>query len=154
MENLERKCAKRKNRVGFSEIEFTSEAEVEDVDFSYSSNFPVTRTVTFHPSGCFGKIEAKNVYMSENGHDGIHDVEITCSFYGTPEQVNGRLHELTFGRYLVRLKDKNGRWWLAGEKEEPLHFEYTHIGDADADGVHEYQLRFFGTLTIPLSATE
>lgn len=154
MENLERKSAKCKNRVGFSEIEFTSEAEVETVGCRYSSTAIVIRPVTFRSAGSFGRIDAKQVYMSDNAHDGVHDVEVTCSFYGTPEQVDARLHELTFGRYLVRLKDKNGRLWLVGDNNEPLHFEYAHIGDAAADGAHEYQLRFFGTLSIPLTATE
>ena len=154
MENLERKSAKCKNRVGFSGIEFTSVSEVASIDCRYSSTANVVRAVTFHPAGCFGRIDAKQVYMSDNAHDGVHDVEITCTFYGTPEQVDARLHELTFGRYLVRLRDRNGRLWLAGDKNEPLHFEYAHIGDAGPDGAHEYQLRFFGTLTIPLSATE
>lgn len=154
MENLERKSAKCKNRVGFSEIEFTSVSEVAAVDCRYSSTATVIRSVSFHPAGCFGKIEAKKVYLTDNAHDGVHDVEITCTFYGTPEQVDARLHELTFGRYLVRLRDKNGRLWLAGDKIEPLHFEYAHIGDAGHDGAHEYQLRFFGQLTIPLTATE
>ena len=154
MENLSRKSAKCKNRVGFSEIEFTSEAEVATVDSRYSSRATVIRTVSFRSAGCFGTIDAKQVYMSDNSHDGVHDMEITCSFYGTPEQVDDRLNELTFGRYLVRLRDRNGRLWLAGDKIEPLHFEYAHIGDAGHDGAHEYQLRFFGTLSIPLSATE
>lgn len=154
MENLERKTAKCKNRVGFSQIEFTSAYEVASIACRYSPTANVIRSIIFHPAGSFGKIEAKKIYLTENMHDGIHDVEITCSFYGSHDQVDDRLHELTFGRYLVRLKDRNGRLWLAGDKNEPLHFEYAHIGDAGPDGAHEYQLRFFGTLSIPLSATE
>ncbi len=154
MENLERKSAKCQNRVGFSQIEFTSAGEVASISCRYSPTANVIRSVTFRPAGCFGKIDAEKVYLSDNMHDGVHEVEITCSFYGSHDQVDARLHELTFGRYLVRLRDRNGSLWLCGDKEEPLHFEYTHVGDTGPDGTHEYQLRFFGSLSIPLSATE
>ncbi len=150
MENLEGKTAKCKNLPGYVSIEFASVDEVSSVDMAYSQDGNVAGLVEFVQGGCFGKIDAKEVYLSDNASNGVHDIEVSCKFRGTPDQVDGRLNELTFGRYLVRLKDRSGKRWLVGCKGTPLHFDYAHIGESEASGVHEYQLRFFGVQDIPL----
>ncbi len=149
MENLEQTTGSCAPMSGFARLWFTAIGEVAAVAYTSLT----TRAVSLTASGSWGAITAKKIQLTDNESDGVRSIEITCSYRGVAGQTDTRLSALEKGRYLVKLKDRNGKLWLAGDKETPLHFSYDHTADADAAGLHEYQLRFYGTLPVPVTAT-
>ncbi len=146
MEDLTRKSAGCGNMTGYAGLWIANDYEVEDVE----EREPGCRKVVFKSSGGWGRVDAKNIYMSDTPADGARQLEVTCQFRCTPDQVDYYLDALSMHRFLLKLKDRNGNLWLAGDKEQPLHFEYSHVGETGGGGVHEYQLRFFRQTNLPL----
>ena len=148
MEDLSKNSANCGNMTGWTGIWFTPVSEVQSLGIVDEK----IRSVTFASGGRFARIDAKNIYLSDTNADGSRQLTITCSYRATPNQVDYRLSDMMANRYLLKLRDRNGKLWLAGTLREPLHFSYDHIGETEASGVHEYRLSFFRNLTTPLYA--
>lgn len=151
MEDLSRNSAICGNVPGYVGIWITSSREVLKV----SATNDHKRSVSFSPGGSWGFIDgAKRIYLSDIQQDGIRNVEVGCDFAATPAVMDHRLREMSEQRFIVKLKDRNGKFWLVGSDKEPLHFSYDHIGEPDASGAHKYVLKFYRLLSIPLYETD
>jgi len=133
---------------GWTGIWFTPVSEVQSLDIVDEKS----RSVTFASGGRFARIDAKNIYLSDTNADGSRQLNVTCSYRATPAQADYRLNDMLANRYLLKLRDRNGKLWLAGTQREPLRFGYEHVGESDGSGLHEYRLSFFRNLTTPLYA--
>jgi len=149
MENLERNQSKCLNNAGFVKMWLAKESEVNTVTIQSSSQ----RNVTFNSNHGWREMDVKDIELSETQHYNSRELTICCVYQGAADQMDYVLNAISFGMYLVKLKDRNGNYWLAGDKEQPLHLDYEHIGESSMSGVHQYRITLHRTLSIPLYAT-
>lgn len=146
MENLEVNSAKCKNAAGFAGIWLTDVSEVQSITINNEQK----RTVVFATGGSWGTVErAKNINKTDIQEDGVRNVDISCDYFGVPDYADPKLMDMTKRRYIVKLKDRNGKMWLYGNREEPMRFAYDKITDPDASGACKYVLTFYRRLSIP-----
>lgn len=149
MENLNRKAAGCPTMPGWSGIWAATDKEVEAVAITGSSS----RSVIFKDGGKWGKIIAKSIQISDSESDGARQLTITCTFIGIAADTDRLFIAMAARRWLVRLKDRGGRYWLAGSKEQPLRFSWSHDADAKPKGSHAYTLQWSAVRSEPLYAT-
>lgn len=78
----------------------------------------------------------------QDGNVFQHTVEATVPGKGTVSPRD--LLEMYYGRYMVKVVDNNGLWWLVGDNEEGLRFTFQDTNDGTADGDTSYKLVFTG----------
>lgn len=148
MEDLKKNSAECGNMTGWTGIWIVPVTDVLGVYIRDERS----RSVSLYSGGRFARIECTNIYLSDTAKDGARQLNITCSYRATPAQADYRLNDMMANRYLLKLRDRNGKLWLAGTQREPLRFGYEHVGESDGSGLHEYRLSFFRNLTTPLYA--
>lgn len=137
------------NMPGYVSLWAESVIKIQNIDYQNIN----TKIVTFAPGAMWGLIECRNISVDDNFIDGVHTIEINCDYNAVRNIMDYRLDRMRRNKFIVRLKDRNGQFWLAGTLEEPLNFDYEHLGEAPVSGVHLYHLRFYRQTTQPLSAT-
>lgn len=98
-----------------------------------------------------GEIECNNIYVNNPFLDGAFQTEINAFITFSSDYLDKVLSDMTNEEFVVVLKDRNNINWVAGTKEEPLHFKYSHIGEEDVTGKHGYLITFFRKMIDPLS---
>lgn len=148
MEDLKKNSAECGNMTGWTGLWFVPVTDVLGVYIHDEKS----RSVSLYSGGRFARIECTNIYLSDTAQDGARQLSVTCSYRATPAQADYRLNDMMANRFLLKLRDRNGKLWLAGTQREPLRFGYEHVGESDGSGLHEYRLNFFRNLTTPLYA--
>lgn len=134
------------NMAGFSKLWLCPANEVQSVNIVNDTE----KTVTFASGGRWALIEADSIELSHNYSEGCYDHQLTCNYSGIRNVADSILNKMKEQRFIARLKDKNGQYWLIGSKEEPLNFSYDHAGNATGDGAHTYRLSLTRKTTEPL----
>jgi len=131
------------NVAGFYKLWLCTDDEVQSIDtIDYK-----TKSVQFLPAKDWGLVECNKIELSNKFASGIYDLTLTCNYNATPSIADTRLNNMCRQKFIARLKDKNGKFWLLGSKEEPLNFEYEHVGTPKGDGEHTYKIRLFRKTT-------
>lgn len=90
-----------------------------------------------------GEIECNNISLSNPFQDGAFNLEINAFITFSSDYLDKVLTDMTNEEFVVVLKDRNQVIWVAGTKDEPLHFKYTHLGEEGVTGKHGYLITFF-----------
>lgn len=149
MEDIQKNDSVCPNIPGFTGLWLAYNSEVA----AASLTAPGTRAVTFAPDGGWGRVPATQIQLNAPFNGGAYALEISGILHATRSSgVEARLEAMCRRRFVARLRDRNGGLWLAGMPDEPLNFEYEHVGDASADGQRAYRLRLFRSTTYPVQA--
>lgn len=98
-----------------------------------------------------GEIECNNISVNNPFVDGAFDLEINAFITFSSDYLDKVLSDMTNEEFIVVLKDRNKISWVAGTKDEPLHFRYTHLGEESVTGKHGYLITFYRKMQDPLS---
>lgn len=147
MEDIQKNDSTCQNTPGFTGLWLAYDSEVA----SAALTAPGTRTVTFETGGAWGRVPATQIQLNAPYNDGAYALEISGILHATRSSgVESRLEAMCRRKFVAKLRDRNGDLWLAGMPDEPLNFEYEHVGDAAADGQRAYRLRLFRGTTYPV----
>ena len=89
--------------------------------------------------------------MNNPFQDGAFNLEINAFITFSSDYLDKVLSDMTNQEFVVILKDRNQIPWVAGTKEEPLHFRFTHLGEENVTGKHGYLITFYRKMQDPLS---
>lgn len=147
MEDLVKNNANCKNMPGYVGLHLVYDDEVESTPFVDTD----TRFVNLVIGKTWGNVPAREISLVSQYQGGAYSLEINGILHATRISVMElRLQEMTQKKFLARLVDRNGDKWIAGMKDEPLNFEYEHIGDSDPTGTRAYRIRLFRSTTYPV----
>lgn len=99
----------------------------------------------------FGEIECNNISVNNPFQDGAFNLEINAFITFSSDYLDKVLSDMTNEEFVVILKDRNHVPWVAGTKDEPLHFRFTHLGEESVTGKHGYLITFYRKMQDPLS---
>ena len=131
---------------GFNKISIAPVNEVESVDLANIN----TKKATLVTAGRFAEIEAENIQFGNSQSDGAYETIIQCDFRGNDPDTVHRFDAMTKNRFIVTIRDRNGVWWIQGDKNEPMRFEYSQITEPKAPGFSGFKLKFIRKTTLPL----
>lgn len=98
-----------------------------------------------------GEIECNNISVNNPFLDGAFNLEINAFITFSSDYLDKVLSDMTNEEFVVILKDRNQVLWVAGTKDEPLHFRFTHLGEESVTGKHGYLITFYRKMQDPLS---
>jgi len=78
---------------------------------------------------------------SANG--GFYNAQLGGTTPHLRPEVNMQLDRMKNYSYILRLKDRNGKYWIIGNPFYPLRFEHT-LASGNSDGLSAYTLRWQG----------
>lgn len=130
---------------GWEKIELIDKDDISAFDLSSSNEVTITSNLPF------SSIDAKKISLSYKyiKDDKNYDVLVQCDVFGTANQYDSILHQMTNHKYVVRLTDNAKVKWIIGTDDEPLNFDYVHIGEDNAAGEHKYTLTFSRKMSLP-----
>ena len=137
------------NMAGFSKLGISPENEVQSINNVNNTQ----KNVIFASGGRWALIECDSIELSHNTSEGCYENKITCNYSGVRNVADSMLNKMKGQRFIARLKDRSGVFWLIGTKEEPLNFGYEHVGNATGEGAHTYRLSLSRKTTEPLFIT-
>lgn len=109
------------------------------------------KTVTLKAGKRFYSIEANNIELSNKRDNGYYDNQLTCKLPVSGTNYDILLDQMCNQRFIVKIKDRSGKWWLLGSLEEPINFSFDNTGNVSD---HVYNLLFSRNTTMPLFLTE
>jgi len=131
---------------GYLKISVAPVSEVQSIELIDVNS----KSVTFNTGGRFAEIEAENIQFSNNTSDGAYETVISCDFRGNYSELLHTFDAMTKQRFIVSLYDRNLIWWIQGDINEPMRFEYAQITDSKTTGFTGYRLKFLRKTTQPL----
>ena len=131
---------------GYTKIRFAPAEEIQSIDLIDLN----TKKVTFKTSGRFAELEAENIQFGNTQNDGAYETVISCDFRGTNPELQSVFDTMTKKRFIVTLYDRNSIWWLQGDMNEPMRFEYSQQTDSNPTGFTGYKLKFLRKTTLPI----
>lgn len=99
----------------------------------------------------FGEIECNNISVNNPFQEGAFNLEINSFITFSSDYLDKVLSDMTNEEFVLILKDRNQVLWIAGTKDEPLHFRFTHLGEESVTGKHGYLITFYRKMLDPLS---
>lgn len=146
MEDLYKNDANCKNIPGFSKLFLAYDNEIVSAELST----PNSRTVVFAQGKNWGNVPGKKIQVSSTFTDGRYNLKISCLLYATSTDIEAVMSRMCKQKFVAKVLDRNGREWLAGMPDEPLNFEYEHVGDAEVSGQRVYKITLQRETTYPL----
>jgi len=131
---------------GYTKIKIAPAEEIESVDLIDIN----TKKVTFKPGGRFAELEVENIQFTNSQSDGAYERVITCEMRGTSPQLQSTFDTMTKKRFIVALCGRSSIWWLQGDMNEPMRFEYSQQTDSKPTGFTGYKLKFLRKTTLPI----
>jgi len=145
MENI-KKNACMNFAAGYTKLMIAPVEEIKSVDLIDVN----TKKVTLNTGGRFAEIEAENIQYGSQNTDGVYECGIQCNLHGNNPDLASTFEVMTKKRFIVSIYDKNGVWWIQGDTNEPLRFEYSQLSEPKAPGFSGYKLKFIRKTTLPL----
>ena len=131
---------------GYTKLMIAPAEEIESVDLVNIN----TKKVTFKFNGSFAEISAENIQFGNQPGDGVYESVIQCEIRGADPELTTKFDAMTKHRYIVCIYDRNKTWWIQGDHNEPMRFEYSQITEPKPPGFSGYKLKFIRKTTLPL----